>query len=212
MANVLAVVAHPDDESLLMGGTLAWHAKEGDAVRVVALSDGVGSRYPLKTAAYADSVERRRLAFVAALSILGAEGGIHFAFEDQQSDAVPQWQINLVVGCLVRQHQPDSVYTHYPHDLNLDHRRVAEAVLVETRGKCSVFCAEPEYSSRALVPFTGKHMFGIDIEKKLAACACYPDELREYPHPRSLRAIKERAYHHDENFLGYPREAFVVYA
>ena len=40
---ILAVVAHPDDESLWCGGTLAQHARVGDEVFVYALADGVGS-------------------------------------------------------------------------------------------------------------------------------------------------------------------------
>jgi LmbE family N-acetylglucosaminyl deacetylase len=31
------------------------------------------------------------------------------------------------------------------------------------------------------------------LEVKLAAMACYESELRNYPHPRSLRALRERA-------------------
>jgi LmbE family N-acetylglucosaminyl deacetylase len=43
--SVLCVVAHPDDEVLGVGGTLARHASDGDDVHVCVFSDGVTSRY-----------------------------------------------------------------------------------------------------------------------------------------------------------------------
>ena len=42
--NVLIVAAHPDDEVLGCGGTIARHAADGDAVEVLFLADGVTSR------------------------------------------------------------------------------------------------------------------------------------------------------------------------
>lgn len=44
MARILAVTAHPDDESFLFGGALALHARRGDAVRLLCLTDGQAGR------------------------------------------------------------------------------------------------------------------------------------------------------------------------
>ncbi|MHC4937477.1 MAG: PIG-L deacetylase family protein [Planctomycetota bacterium] len=44
MPRVLAVVAHPDDESFLFGGTLAVHARRGDEVSLLCLTDGQAGR------------------------------------------------------------------------------------------------------------------------------------------------------------------------
>ena len=38
MKNVLVVVAHPDDEILGCGGTIAYHSSHGDTVRVLFIS------------------------------------------------------------------------------------------------------------------------------------------------------------------------------
>jgi len=40
MTRVLVLAAHPDDEVLGMGATIALHADRGDEVRVVCLTDG----------------------------------------------------------------------------------------------------------------------------------------------------------------------------
>ena len=62
---VLAVVAHPDDEVLGAGGTLARHAAKGDEVHIVFLADGVGARGD-DNAAAERRVKAARLAGVGA--------------------------------------------------------------------------------------------------------------------------------------------------
>lgn len=183
---VLAIFAHPDDESLFCGGTLAKHVEAGDAVRVVVLADGVGSRSSPDRGASC----RRQAHFTAACRELGVvEWDSLDVFFDQEADGVRQLAINKVVERIVQQHKPTIAYTHFAGDLNLDHRRVAEAVLVATRGLCPVYCATPEWPTRCV----GRRFepdVQIDITatmpRKLAACACYVDELRDPPHPRSL--------------------------
>ncbi len=46
MVDVLVVAAHPDDEILGCGGTIARHASEGDRVHVLILAEGITSRDP----------------------------------------------------------------------------------------------------------------------------------------------------------------------
>src|SRR4051812_8453262 len=43
--HILVVAAHPDDETLGAGGTMAWHAARGDHVYVCILTDGASSRH-----------------------------------------------------------------------------------------------------------------------------------------------------------------------
>ena len=46
MTRVLVLAAHPDDEVLGMGGTIAVHTDRGDEVRVVVVTDGSSTQYP----------------------------------------------------------------------------------------------------------------------------------------------------------------------
>ena len=43
---VAAIFAHPDDEVLGCGGAMAWHAGQGDEVRILLLATGLRSRGP----------------------------------------------------------------------------------------------------------------------------------------------------------------------
>ncbi len=192
---VLVIVAHPDDESFWCGGQLAALAKAGHAVRVVALSDGVASRPGTNEAA-------RFVAFAQAMRALGvAESMVYSVFPDQQADTVPQLRINQAVESEVAQYRPTVVYTHHAGDLNLDHRRVAEAVLVASRPGSSdvqeVYHIRPEWPDRCVGPAwtpTATLDITATLEQKVRACLCYEAELRPYPHPRSERAIRESPY------------------
>jgi len=44
-SKVLVVAAHPDDEVLGCGGTIAKHAAKGDDVSILIIGDGVTARY-----------------------------------------------------------------------------------------------------------------------------------------------------------------------
>ena len=44
MRSVLVIAAHPDDEVLGCGGTIARHISRGDKVHSVFMSDGVNAR------------------------------------------------------------------------------------------------------------------------------------------------------------------------
>jgi LmbE family N-acetylglucosaminyl deacetylase len=188
--NVLAIVAHADDESLFCGGTLAKHAASGDHVAVWALSDGVSSRGGDSGMAALE----RMTQFFQASAQLRVSTDWSCVFADQQADRLPQLRINKAVEGRIAMHEPDVIYTHHVGDLNLDHRRVAEAVLVATRmHPARILCMTPEFPSRCVGPaFVPTH--GVDItetlEQKIAACLCYTDEIRPYPHPRSEQALR----------------------
>jgi N-acetylglucosamine malate deacetylase 1 len=191
VADVLAIVAHPDDESLFAGGTLARLARNGAAVHVLALSDGVTSRVVTQEG----DESRRRRHFAEACQVLGVTYEAWNVFPDQQSDTVPQLLINREVELALHNHQPRMIFTHHVGDLNLDHRRVAEAVLVATRVlNAHVYSMAPEWPSRCIGPaWTPDVEWDITdtLEAKLAACACYVDEMRAYPHPRSSQALRQ---------------------
>lgn len=217
MADVLAIVAHPDDESFSMGGTLAQHVRDGDKVSVLVLSDGVGSRFGELSEQCAPhhhqrAAERRAGHFKAACAALGVSGAIIERFPDQQSDGVSQLSLNRFVSTYVELSRPTIAYTHSPGDVNIDHRRTAEAVLVATRGICPVYGCEPEWPTRMIRPFNLRHYVDISqtIDVKLQACRVYEDELRTHPHPRSLEKLTIRARMHGCLETPY-MEAFEVY-
>ena len=195
--NVLAIVAHPDDETLGCGGTIAKHAAAGDAVTVVSIGSGIGSREK------PESVGQRIEQFGLAMRTLGAKR--HRAlcmFEDNSFDATPLLVITKVIEKEIDNAAPDVIYTHHEHDLNVDHRLVYQAVLTACRAfSCKakrLLCFEVPSSTEAQRDqgdFNPSYFSDITgcFSTKIDAIKCYKDELRDFPHPRSEEGLKTYA-------------------
>ena len=125
---VLAVVAHPDDEVLGTGGTLARHAAKGDAVHILFLADGVGARGDDKAAA-----ERRAKAARLAASALGAREPEFLGLPDNRLDRLALLDIVQPIENAIRKIAPQTIYTHHAGDLNIDHGLCHRAVLTACR-------------------------------------------------------------------------------
>src|SRR6185295_6403355 len=124
---VLVFAAHPDDELLGLGGTIARHGAAGDEVTAVITAEGTAGN-PAEGAA-------RRLEehAQAAARILGVSDLRFLRLPDQRLDTLPLLEITERVEAVVREIAPEVVYTHHWGDLNRDHRIVSEAVQVACR-------------------------------------------------------------------------------
>jgi LmbE family N-acetylglucosaminyl deacetylase len=119
---VLAIAPHPDDETLGCGAALALHARAGDAVRAVAVTDGrasgAGGLGPVEMA------RRRSLEFRAALVELDVEGRELGLPEGEWSfdDGVAR------LAGLLAELDPTIVYAPPHFDYHPQHRSVARAL------------------------------------------------------------------------------------
>jgi len=194
---VLAIGAHPDDEVLGAGGTLARHANRGDEVHVLIVTEGA-------TAQYDDSsvIEAKRRCAKACGDRLGV-GDVHFGdLPDMKLDATPHVEVNAVIESVVDDVEPDVVYTHSAHEVNNDHVAVYESTLVATRpgsGVKSVYAYETpsstEWTGGGKRPFSPDRYVDVTgyLDTKVDAFHEYDMETRTFPHPRSGRAIRARA-------------------
>ena len=65
--NILIIVAHPDDETIAMGGTIKKHSLEGDTIKVISLTNGEDSRKNFKP----NQINIRKKAAIQSSKILG---------------------------------------------------------------------------------------------------------------------------------------------
>lgn len=197
--NVLVLAAHPDDEVLGMGGTIALHTERGDAVRVVCVTDGSSTQYPGDEELRARKNEEAQ----RAATELGVERYVHLDLPDMRLDTVPHVELNAVVEAQIGEFSPAVVYTAQP-DVNLDHRALFDSVAVATRpvpGQVvrRVLTYAPTSSTEWTPQPTNWFVpnWFVDItgtlERKLTAFACFETEMREHPHPRSERALRAHA-------------------
>ncbi len=196
--SVLVLAAHPDDEVLGCGGTLAKLASRGAAIHVAFLADGVTSRPGHDASA---GVQVRQAAARKACELLGV-GSVSFGgFPDNRLDGVDLLELVQAVEAQVAQRQPQLVFTHHGGDLNVDHRLVQQAVVTACRpqpGHCVetlLFFEVPsstEWQVAPAAPFAPNWFEDVTAwaERKMLALQAYEGELREWPHPRSPGAIE----------------------
>jgi LmbE family N-acetylglucosaminyl deacetylase len=205
--SVLVVAAHPDDEILGCGGTMARLAREGRQVRIAILAEGMTSRYAQREQANTDELRRLHSQAKSAAQQVGAKELVLSGLPDNRLDTVPLLEVVKIVEELVERFQPEVVYTHHPGDLNVDHGVVHRAVLTATRPtqgqpvrEIYTFevASSTEWSFQGVGPAFRPNVF-VDIsetlETKVSAMGCYVSEGRPFPHPRSpeaLRAIATR--------------------
>ncbi len=198
--NILAVVAHPDDEILGVGGTLCKHARDGDSVTVLILADGESSR---DDGDDAGKIGARQKAAKKAGEILGVQNVFFSDFPDNRMDSVVLLDIIKVVESHFTKIKPDVVYTHHGGDLNVDHRLTFEAVMTASRPIQGGAYPKEIYTFETLSSTEwGVHgafvpNVYVDIEEvfdqKLAALKVYESEMRPFPHPRSYEAVEALA-------------------
>lgn len=192
MVNVLALVAHGDDEVIGCGGVLAKHVHQGDAVFLVVMADGTSSRKSGQTS------ERDR-AIRTSCDILGIQLLHRFDFKDNQLDAYPLLELVQAVETVINPMVFDVVYTHSKKDLNVDHRVVHDAAM-------TVFRPVPDQKVRAMFAFetlSATHWYDsggvfspqrfVDVapfwKQKMQALEAYGPELHHFPHARSREAV-----------------------
>lgn len=197
-ARVLVVAAHPDDEVLGCGGTIRRATKAGAEVSVLFLTNGVGARCDSDETA----ASNRQKNACEALAILGVDNVEFLEYPDNQLDQVPLLEIIKAVEKIIRGFCPSIVLTHHGGDLNIDHRMVSEAVTVACRPLPGrnvqiVLSFEVPSSTEWVVSGVGSPFdpcLFVDVTNELAdkisALKCYEEEMRAFPHSRSLEAVE----------------------
>ena len=199
--NTLFIVAHPDDEVLGCGGTIARLTQEGVDVFIAILGEGITSRYAAREHADRALVEQMEMKSREAGRILGAKEIFLNGLPDNRFDTVPLLEVIKIVEAWISSVRPEVIYTHHRGDLNIDHGVVHRAVLTAARplpmtSVREVYAFETpsstEWAFHQLEPLFRPNVF-VNIDKtmdlKLRALSCYGTEMRTFPHPRSSDAM-----------------------
>lgn len=201
MSKVLVVAAHPDDEILGVGGTVAKHSDNGDRVECLILGEGQTSRWNKRENAETEVIEKLHKNTLEAAKIIGYNNVEFSDLPDNRFDHVDMLDIVKIIELKIEEYQPDIVYTHHGGDLNIDHQCTFRAVLTATR-PVNNYPVKEIYTFETLSStewnFESNSVFKpnvfIDIEqfisKKIEAMNCYHSELCVFPHPRSIEGIQ----------------------
>ena len=204
---ILVIAAHPDDEVLGAGGTIARKAREGHDVYIAIMGEGITSRFHEN-----QQIEKTMLDTLGdhsreAAKLLGARDIHLYNLPDNRFDTIPLLDIIRLIEELIERISPEVIYTHHGGDLNVDHSILHRAVLTATRPLHpqpvrEVYAFEipssTEWSFQSIEPHFHPNTF-VNISNtltvKIEALSYYESEIRTFPHPRSpeaLRAIAKR--------------------
>jgi N-acetylglucosamine malate deacetylase 1 len=216
MTRVLVIAAHPDDEVLGMGGTIASYTSRGDTVRVLVVTDGSSSQYPGDEVIRAQKEEEA----LRAAAELGVEDYVHLDLPDMRLDTLAHVEVNRVVEEHIGDLEPQIVFAAHP-DVNRDHRVLFDSVAVATRPtpgqsvrRLLTYAptSSTEWTPAAVNWFVPNWFVDVTetLERKIAAFSHYETERRAYPHPRSERAIRAAASFHGSSCGCEYAEPFVL--
>lgn len=212
---ILIVVAHPDDEILGMGASIAKFIDDNNQIFLLIMSHGVESRdYPR------EKPEQRLEAARSASRYLGVQELEILNFKDNQFDIHSELIINKTISEFVENRQPDYIFTHSACDLNVDHQLVAKACLVASRPKTDssvkgVFSFEILSSTNWNFGNTlFEPNFFIDVsqyvDKKIEALKFYEAEMDSFPNSRSILGVKALLTYRGTSVGSEAAEAFQI--
>ncbi len=205
--DVLAVCAHPDDESFGLGAVLAALSDRGARVRVLCLTHGEastlgdGSR-PLG--------EVRAEELDAAAAVLGVEEVELLSYLDGQLDEVPVEELARLVDVAAENAQLLLVFDEGGVSGHPDHRRATEAALLAARRRRLPVLAwalpEPiaaQLNAEYGTTFVGRPdgeldiVIAVDREVQSDAIACHVSQLEDNPVLwRRLELLGDREHLH----------------
>ena len=201
--NALFVVAHPDDEVLGGGATIARMRDRGIGVHVIVMNTFDVTAY--------DQKEEHQELLRQSQKALDITSSFFGEYDDSQMNTANHREMVQFIETVMLKTQPDVVFTHHPSDVNEDHRWVCQSVIEAFRiGQRQRYDIPPIRelllmevlsstdwgldSSRN--PFRPNTFFPVDkehIQKKIDALKMYKGVLRDVPHPRREDTIESLA-------------------
>ena len=140
--NILIIAAHPDDEVIGCGGTIAKLINEGQKIFILFMAEGVTARFEKNQI---DSIKAKKEILIreknaiSANKVLGVKKQ-HIIFSKNtccRMDTVPLIDHTKLIEKYIQKFKPNRIFTHSPLDLNVDHRLTFQAVMTATRPKKS---------------------------------------------------------------------------
>lgn len=203
---ILVVGAHPDDEVLGCGATVALRVSQGWEARLVIMTAGVDGRNTIAqtlNAEYRSAVQILESESKRAADVLGFSKVTRFQFPDNRMDTVSRMDLTHAILGEIKDYRPDVIFVHHPGDYNWDHTITFDALMMAARqspgefGPKEILSFEvPSSTERAWQngerAFHPNYYINVSktIDKKKLAMSYYASECRPYPHPRSLEALE----------------------
>lgn len=170
--NILAIGAHFDDLDLGCSGTLIKHARQGDNVTMLVITD---SAYRSPKGEVVRSAEVARKEGEEAAALVGA----HLISMGYKTFEVPfDEQLTRTLFGLIDELKIDTIYSHWTGDLHRDHQWSGRSVLMAGRHVPRFLMYRSNYYDSD-GHFRGNYYIDISpyIEEKIEVIKCHKSEL-----------------------------------
>ncbi|MAJ13374.1 MAG: GlcNAc-PI de-N-acetylase [SAR116 cluster bacterium] len=220
MNKVLVIAAHPDDEVLGCGGVIAKHVNNGDKVDVLIAAEGITSRTPKLIEK--EKLDKLKSEAERANKLLGVNNLYFEGLPDNRLDKLLRLETVKIIEKYIEKTKPHIIYTHHSGDVNIDHQILHHSVVTACRpipgiGIKDLLFFEVLSSTEWQTPysstsFTPNWFVEIDntIDLKLKSLNSYTTEMRDWPHPRSIKGAEILASHRGASIGVNYAEAFML--
>ena len=216
MKRIMIISAHPDDETIGAGGTLAKLSKMGKIMEWCIVTRGDRSDYPEEIL-----LEKKEEALKVA-DIFNITK-VHFLdYITATLDTVPYKELAIKFTKLFQSFRPDTVFMPYKGDMHQDHRKVFNTVIISAKPTpnqsikhilsyelLSSTDYSPNFPDTTFMP-----TFFVDISQeldtKINAVKYYKTEMKKYPHARSIEGIIAKAKARGAEIGTHAAEAFMI--
>ena len=222
---ILIVVAHPDDELLGLGASMNKLINEYNVnTHVVILGEGLTSRSDVRdTNKWEIKLRIHKENIMNAQKAIGYHSNSIYDLPDNRFDSIPILDIIKIVENEKEIFNPDIIFTHHGGDLNIDHQKTFQAVMTATRPMKeekvkSIITFEtpsgtewiPSSDTRQFIPNFYISFSDKNLKAKIKGMESYEFEKREFPHPRSPKALKNIAQYRGVSVGSEYSEAFRI--
>lgn len=215
---VLAISAHPDDETLGCGATLLKHRQGGDDLFWLIATEAHEPQWS------AEMVIRKAAEVESVAQAYRIEQFFKLGFPTVQLDTIPQTDLIDRIREVISRVKPEIVYLVHAGDVHTDHQAVFTATLsalkafhVARLGVRRLLCYETMSSTEAAAPrldraFMPNVFSDITpfIDSKIKVMKLYESEAQGDPLPRGPSALRALARYRGATIGVEYAEAFVL--
>ena len=203
---ILVICAHPDDEVLGCGGVIQKHVERGDSVEVLIAT--------IASSEWSDEYRANKIEEQKKVDkLLDIEMRWFLDFEVLSLNKIGMGKFNRAFSMIIKEVNPDVIYTHFNKELNEEHNLVSLATLVGTRvpNKATIYMYEYPHTRDSLEPFVPNYFVELSethLYRKIEAFKIYWSEVKSPPHPRSLLGVQDLACYRGDQIGVLYAEAF----
>lgn len=197
MKNILVISAHPDDETLGVGGTLLRHKKQGDTLNWLIVTNIFEDQGFTK-----ERIDSRQKEIIEVSKFYNFNKTVKLDYPTMSLSSSTMQELIGDISKAIQEIKPEKIYIMNRSDAHSDHRIIFDAVMASTKSFRYPFIREVLMyeciSETEFAPSLPEKVFQpncfVDIsnemDEKIKIMEIFSSEMGEHPFPRSERNIR----------------------